>query len=97
MVSVLSDVRHWGLTGGLEFSNRVNTSVVFCTSLTSALPLGSFLPLQFLVTQCRRCGVGGGVFTADVNICTVEPEGMIGVYWTILQQLVQVLHINRQT
>lgn len=101
MVSVLSGVRHWGLTGGLELSRLSQTertqSVVFCTSLTSALPLGSFLPLQFLVTQCRRYGVGGGVFTTDVNICTVEPEGMIGVYWTILQQLVQMLHVNRQT
>lgn len=78
-------------------SNGANTSVVFCTSLTPALPLGRFLPLKFLVTQCRRYGVGGGVFTTDVNICTVEPEGMIRVYWRILQQLVQMLHVNSQT
>lgn len=79
---------HWGSGVLQSISNRVNTSVVFCTSLTSALPLGSFLPLQFLVIQCRRYGVGGGEFTTDVNICTVEPEGMIRVHWTILQQLV---------
>lgn len=88
---------HWGSGVLQSISNRVSTSVVFCTSLTSALPLGSFLPLQFLITQCRRYGVGGGVFTTDVNICTVEPEGMIRVHWTILQQLVQMLHVNRQT
>lgn len=88
---------HWGSGVVQSVSNPSNTSVVFCTSLTSALPLGSFLPLQFLVTQCRRYGVGGGVFATDVNICAVEPEGMIRVHWTILQQLVQMLHVKRQT
>lgn len=40
---------------------------------------------------------GGGVFTTDVNTCAVEPEGMIGEYWRILQQLVQMLQVNSKT
>lgn len=90
-----ASLRVWSSPGYLKPSEK--KSVVFCTSLTSALPFVSFLQVQFVITQCRRYGVGGGVFTTDVNICTVEPEGMIGEYWRTLQQLVQMLHINSKT
>lgn len=88
-------MRVWSSPEYLKPSEKM--SVVFCTSLTSALPLVSFLQVWFLITQCRRYGVGRGVFTTDVNICTVEPEEVIREYWRILQQLVQMLHINSRT
>lgn len=73
-----ASLRVWSSPEYLKLSEK--KSVVFCTSLTSALPLVSFLQVWFLIIQCRRYGVGGGMFTADVNICTVEAEGMIGEY-----------------
>lgn len=62
-----------------SISNRVRRKV-WCSAqalLQLCLWLASY---KFSSSSLRRYGVGEGVFTTDVNTCTVEPEGMIGDY-----------------
>lgn len=71
---------------------------MWCSARALLLLCLQLAPRKVSWTSLSTEGMGGGgAFTADLHICAVEPEGMIGEYWRVLQQLVQMLHINTKT
>lgn len=62
-----------------SISNWVRRKV-WCSAQALLLLCLWLASCKFSSSSLRRYGVGEGVFTTDVNTCTVEPEGMIGNY-----------------